>query len=87
MVETMSISTLNVRSIANEKKRKSRMQWLEKYHSGILLLQEKHAVDNLIDKWSKECKYTIYSSNGSRKSGGVATLIHKDLQHEVKDVY
>jgi len=87
MTKSLSVSTLNVRSIAKDKKRKMIMHWIEKYHSGIILMQETHADNDLIEKWNKECKYKIYASNGTQRSGGVATLIHEDIQHELKEVY
>ena len=84
MANSISFSTLNVRSIAADKKRESFKGWIDKYHRGILFLQETHADETMLIKWQKDWPYQIYVSNGTKRSGGVAILIPDDIDHKIR---
>ena len=84
MANSLSFSTLNVRSIATDKKRDSVKDWIDKHHRGILFLQETHADETMLTKWQKDWPYQIYVSNGTKRSGGVAILIPNDIDHKIR---
>ena len=87
MASTINFVTLNVRSVANQVKRKSIFQWLNQKHKGIYFLQETHSVLESIDTWQKECNSKFYCSHGSTNSKGVAIAIPNSYsleQHSIK---
>lgn len=83
MVKTIKLSTLNVRGLGQDLKRKTLAGWLNDNHQGILFIQETHSSIHSVDKWENEFNCKIYCSHGSTKSQGVAILIPKGTPHKV----
>ena len=87
MAEKLTISTLNVRSLADDKKRECIRDWFMKNHRGVLFLQETHSCENTIAKWSREWNCKFYCSHGTTKCKGVAIVIPNNIDHLVEDVF
>ena len=85
--ESLKISTLNVRSLADHKKRSCIKEWLWKNHMGIMFLQETHSTEGDVKKWSKEWNSMFYCSHGNTKSKGVAIVIPNEISHDIKNVF
>ena len=87
MVEKLTISTLNVRSLADDKKRECIREWFMKNHKGVMFLQETHSCENTIAKWTREWNSKFYCSHGTTKSRGVAIIIPNNIEHSVENVF
>ena len=59
MTNKLNISTLNVRALANDVKRRTVTNWLSSKYDGILFLQETHSDEAMLNKWKKECNFDI----------------------------
>ena len=83
MAKNLKISTLNVRGLGQDLKRKTLANWLNSHHPSILFLQETHSTDGTIKTWENDFNCEIYSSHGTTKSQGVAILIPRNIPHKV----
>ena len=79
MKSNIRITTLNVRSIQDYKKRKSLCDWLTKHHNGIFFLQETHSVEENFRTWFTDWNFEVFVSHGTSNSRGVAILIPKSM--------
>ena len=62
-----NFTTLNVRGLRNDQKRKSTFTWLNRNNSHIIFLQEVYCNDNDIVKWEKEWGGTFYTNHGTNQ--------------------
>ena len=76
--ETLDILSLNVRGIADCKKRREIFRWLKRYHKGgesIIFLQETHSTSNTENIWQQEWGSKIFFAHGTNRARGVAILM------------
>ena len=80
----LSISTLNINGLAEDKKRNKLSENLTNKKTDIILLQETHSTKKTIEKWEKEWTGKSFWNSGEKtKSSGVAILLRKNLDIEV----
>lgn len=84
MDNTINFHTLNVRSIAQNKKRKAIFKWLQEKHKGIIFLQETHSVPN--NDWDRDWAGNMILAHGTSKSCGVAILISPGITFDLTEV-
>ena len=82
----LTLSSLNVRGISNQKKRQTIFQWLKTSHPGIVLLQETHSLEKdetlSISEWGND----IIFSHGTSHSCGVAVLLDSRYEYVTDDI-
>ena len=81
-----NLNSLNVRGIANEKKRQTIFQWVKQNYEGVTLLQETHSLEKYEKQWKAEWGSDIIFSHGSYNSCGVAILLDSKFDYKIKDV-
>ena len=79
------IITLNVRGIAERKKRRAIFNYYRQ-RADIICLQETHSIDEDEDIWTAEWNGLTFFSHGRRDSCGVCILISKNLGYKVNNV-
>jgi len=73
----ITISSLNVRGLVNNEKRREVFHWLKKKNFSIYLLQEAHCTEKSSEIWAAEWGYTaLFSSLASNKVG--AAILFKN---------
>lgn len=82
----LKVNSLNVRGLRDQQKRCTLFRWLKHTHEGIEFLQECHSEPRDEKKWIREWGGEIVFSHGSRKSRGVAIMLDKSYDYEIKTV-
>ena len=72
----ITISTLNVRGLVSNEKRRDVFQWLKKKKYSIYLLQEAHCTEKSSEVWAAEWGYTALFSSLASNKVGVAILFN-----------
>ena len=76
----LSVLSLNINGMFGDKKRNKLFEILINKNMNIILLQETHSTNKLINKWEKEwLGKSFWNSGKITKSSGVAILLKKDL--------
>ena len=76
----LTITSLNVNGLSDEKKRTNIYQFLKNKTADIILLQETHSTKENETKWQKEWEgLSIWHSGTKPKSSGVAILFKENL--------
>ena len=78
--------SLNVRGIRAFEKRKSTFNWLIKQNADICFRQETYSTSDVVDQWKKQWPGECFFSHGSNHSCGVAILIRKSLDFQMKSM-
>ena len=74
--KNLTITTLNLNGLFDDRKRDNIFQYLQKKPAQIFLLQETHSTPEVIQKWEKEWKGESYWHSSTKKtSSDVALLI------------
>ena len=80
----LSISTLNINGLAEDKKRNKLFENLINKKTDIILIQETHSTKKAIKKLEKEWTGKSFWNSGEIiKSSGVAILLRKNLKIEI----
>ena len=82
----LELSSLNVRGLNNQKKRKTIFQWLKSSHPGIVLLQETHSLEEDEKAWVSEWDNDIIFAHGTNNSRGVAILLDSKYEYIINKV-
>ena len=83
ILSTVSIHSFNCRGLQEKHKRILLFNWLKKYQ-GIIFLQETHCSRAHELTWKREWGGDIIFSHGTTNSRGVAVLIPKSLESDIK---
>ena len=86
MVDSLDFFSLNVRSIANDKKRKELATWFKGKPKGILFLQETHSQESKIKQWEEDFNCKFICSHGTASSKGAAIVVPNNFSLEVRDI-
>ena len=78
--------TLNVRGLREKSKRQTIFNWLKGKKHNVILLQETHSDETVEIEWKKEWGSSMYFSHGETNSKGVAILLDKDYDFEIKEI-
>ena len=77
------ISSLNVRGLGNNEKRRKIFQWLRKKKFSIYMLQEVHCAERSFKTWAAEWGYKAFFSGLASNKAGVAILFNKNFTFKV----
>ena len=80
------VTTINVRGLRDDVKRREIFMYLKKKEFEIIMLQETHSEKEDEQIWRSQWGSDIFFSHGERNARGTATLFSKKLQHEVKKI-
>jgi exonuclease III len=69
MDDNLKIVSLNVRGLANLKKRRSIFNWCKRSYTDLILLQETHSTSDVETQWRHEWGGNIYFSHGTHNRG------------------
>ena len=75
----ITISSLNVRGLGNNKKRRETFQWLREKNYSIYMLQEVHCTEKSFEPWAAEWGYTALFSGLATNKAGVAILFNNNF--------
>ncbi len=84
--ELLRFSTFNARGLGENSKRCVIMNWLSKYSTGIIFLQETHSVEISEKYWRKDWKGQIEFCHGSSSARGVAILLPSSIDITINEV-
>ena len=79
----ITISSLNVRGLGNNKKRRETFQWLRKKNYSIYRMQEVHRTEKSFGTWAAECGYTALFNGLATNKAGVAILFNNNFTFKV----
>ena len=78
-MSNITISSLNVRGLGNNDKRREIFQWLRKKKFSIYMLQEVHCTERSFETWAAEWGYTAFFSGMAGNKAGVAILLNNNF--------
>ena len=79
----ITISTLNVRGLVSNEKRREVFHWLEKKKYSIYMLQEAHCTEKSSEVWAAEWGYTTLFSSLASNKVGVAILFNNNFSFKI----
>ena len=86
-MDELTVASLNVRGLRDNKTRKQTFNWLKKHRWNIVCLQEVHTENQEDEKlWQLQWGGPIYFSHGTSMKCGVAILINPNVNLEVTNV-
>ena len=77
------ISSLNIRGLDNNEKRRKIFQWLRKKKFSIYMLQEVHCAERSFKTWAAEWGYKAFFSGLASNKAGVAILFNNNFTFKV----
>ena len=83
----LSVSTINVRGISNNFKRRKIFHYCHLKEFQIVYLQETHSVKNKEKMWRAQAGYKMYFSHGKSNARGVCIMINKKLPIKVVHIH
>jgi len=75
-MSNITISSLNVRGLDNNEKRREIFQWLRKKKFSIYMLQEVHCTEISFETWATEWGYRAFFSSIASNKAVVAILFN-----------
>lgn len=84
--EELIYCTYNVNGMNDVIKRRKIFSVLKHQQINISLLQETHAVDDILRIWQSEWGGKIYASNAHNSTKGVMVLFDRGFQGEIQEV-
>ena len=84
--ELIRLSTFNTRGLGENSKRRITLNWLRRYYTGILFLQETHSSETSEKMWRNEWKGQLEFSHGKSTARGVAILLSPAINITVNKV-
>ena len=86
-MDKVEITSLNVRGLGSDVKRKKMFTWFKKQDISVVMLQETHSTERLQNKWRAEWGGEVYFSHGTNNARGTAILFNPKLKNlEVHEV-
>ena len=82
--DTIKLLSLNVRGLSNFKKRRAIFSWCRKQKADLIFLQEKHSCKEREAQWKKERGAEILFSHGHTNARGVAVLMKKGFDIDIR---
>ena len=82
--DTIKLLSLNVRGLSNFKKRRAIFSWCRKQKADLIFLQETHSCKERETQWKKEWGAEILFSHGHTNARGVAVLIKKGFDIDIR---
>lgn len=85
-LESFHLITLNVNGLNDVRKRRLAFQYLKRFKKTIFLLQETHCRPGNGRLWKSQWGSTIFLTEESANTGGVAILFSKDLDPSINSI-
>ena len=85
--DNMTICSLNVRGLSNDKKRRETFLWLKKKQISIYFLQETHSTNESGIYWRSEWGYSTIFTEFSSSKAGVGILFSNNFQFNILKCY
>lgn len=82
----MKICSLNVKGLCSNEKRADVLHWLGKKTYDIFFLQETHCSKKLMSNWKVHWEGECFLSEYSAASRGVAILMRKNFDYEIRNI-
>ena len=79
----ITLSSLNVRGLANDEKRRELFYWLKKKNFSIYMLQEVHCTEKSSENWAAEWGYSALFSGLTCNRLGVAILFNNNFSFKI----
>ena len=83
----MTICSLNVRGLSNDKKRRETFLWLKKKQFSTYILQEVHSTKESGIYWRSEWGYSTILTEFSSSKTGVGILFYNNFQFNILKCY
>ena len=83
----LHICSINTNGLQQSEKRQRLIEWSKQQQCNILLMQETHFSQNIENKLIQDFKGSLYQSNGTSNSRGVAIWIKKNVEFKLIDEY
>ena len=83
----MTICSLNVRGLSNDKKRRETLLWLKKKQFSIYFLQDTHSTNESGIYWRSEWGYSTIFTEFSSSKAGVGILFNNNFQFNILKCY
>ena len=87
---TISVATLNVNGLRNDKKRYNLFYWLIQSNYDVICIQETHCTSSDDVYWTSQWKNMggseCHWNHGTSESRGVAILSTNKFQYDIKDI-
>ena len=81
----LHICTVNCKGLQQAEKRKRIIEWTNQQKCNVLLMQETHFTDNLLNKLYNEFRGDLFLSNGSSNARGVAIWLKEGQNYKIVD--
>ena len=85
--DNMTISSLNVRGLSNDKKRRETFVWLKKKQFSIYFRQETHGTNESGIYWRSEWGYSTIFTEFSSSKADVGILFNNNFQFNILKCY
>ena len=85
-VSEIGVGCFNCNGLGNNRKRELVLEWLKNKEENIIFLPETHSTPETELLWCNQWNGKILFSHGSSNSTGVAILVKRDSQNEIKIV-
>ena len=85
--DNMTICSLNVRGLSNDKKRRETFLWLKKKQFSIYFVQETHSTNESGIYWRSEWGYSTIFTELSSSKAGVGILFNNNFQFNILKCY
>ncbi len=86
MSHKLSIATINISGLSDDKKRKTVFTYLRQHNYDIVFLQETHChLNREAKKWSLEWDGQSLWSMGTKRSRGVCALFNRNTRYDIKN--
>jgi len=83
----LHICSINTNGLQQPEKRQRLIEWSKQQQCNILLMQETHFSQNIENKLIQDFEGSLYQSNGTSNSRGVAIWIKKNVDFKLIDEY
>ena len=83
----LHICSINTNGLQQPEKRQRLIEWSKQQQCNILLMQETHFSQNIENKLIQDFEGSLYQSNGTSNSRGVAIWIKKNVEFKLIDEY
>ena len=82
-MNNLTICSLNVRGLANDRKFRETWQWLRNKKCSVYFLQETHSTESRASFWRNEWGYEAVFSSCTSARAGVSILFNKNVCFQV----
>ena len=86
-IVTLKITSLNVRGLRDDAKRREVFNWLRAKRPSICMLQEVHCIEKTNHLWKAEWGYQAYFTSFESNKAGVCILFNNNFNLQLQRLY